>query len=445
MQTNLLALFAALPELAAMQGQGLSPTADQQAIDFKSIFLQLQQLGLAQAGAEPGLDALLPQLAEGSPQLDSTLFSTITPLILSNAATGTGLPLAGKELPTGGKPLPLLIPEQNLLMQAVSGAGEEQQPASQNAQAVLPPDQRAILSKLAQQAVSDAAVAEAEVEPEFALRALVNEPSVENGFRPVVISKELVPDQVVTDKNPREFLTKELLQPVQQTQHRPGFMADKPVVQGADAASLPAQHPSQLFQSVQVSTMADVAVNHTVPLTEARPQAVIDTGSAVVSQTYNSQPGNNEVRLSIDIQQKDYDFQLARSMVWLLDKGQQQARLTLNPPELGTVNVQLELQANSEVRLNLLTHSVVAKEALDAAMPRLRELMLEQGMNLVQAEVSQQQGRGLQQQASGQEFSQNDSSGHEDLGGETQGSASQGMPMRHMSSSAEHSYIDEFA
>ena len=92
----------------------------------------------------------------------------------------------------------------------------------------------------------------------------------------------------------------------------------------------------------------------------------------------------------------------------MIERGQQQAKLTLNPPELGTVNVQIEINQN-EVKINLITQTSAARESLDAALPCLRELITEQGMNLTHADVSQQHGHETQSKAFGQDFGQTES------------------------------------
>ncbi len=90
----------------------------------------------------------------------------------------------------------------------------------------------------------------------------------------------------------------------------------------------------------------------------------------------------------IGLSKEGIEEPLARQVSLLLVRGQQQARLMLNPPELGGVDVKLELQ-EGDVKLNLLTQTPAARELLEAALPRLREVMSESGMNLLEANVSE--------------------------------------------------------
>ena len=88
------------------------------------------------------------------------------------------------------------------------------------------------------------------------------------------------------------------------------------------------------------------------------------------------------------LNQEGVEEPLARQVMLLAYQGQQAARLKLNPPELGAVDIKLELR-DSDVKLNLSTHTPVARDLLEAALPRLREIMHESGMNLLEVEVTQ--------------------------------------------------------
>ncbi|MGB5250908.1 MAG: flagellar hook-length control protein FliK [Gammaproteobacteria bacterium] len=77
----------------------------------------------------------------------------------------------------------------------------------------------------------------------------------------------------------------------------------------------------------------------------------------------------------------------------------QTARMSLNPAHLGPIDIQLRMQ-DDQAQLWLNAHHPQAREALDLAMPRLREMFAQQGIDL-----SHQQGQagqsGEQQQDSG--------------------------------------------
>jgi len=93
-----------------------------------------------------------------------------------------------------------------------------------------------------------------------------------------------------------------------------------------------------------------------------------------------------------------WDAALGQKIVWLAAGGQQSASLTLNPPDLGPLQVVLHVN-NSHANATFISAHLDVRQALEAAMPRLREMMNDAGIQLGQANVST--GTPDQQQAHG--------------------------------------------
>lgn len=78
---------------------------------------------------------------------------------------------------------------------------------------------------------------------------------------------------------------------------------------------------------------------------------------------------------------------LGDKIVWMAAGAQQTATLTLNPPNLGPLQIVLNL-TNDQASANFFTAQPEVRQALEAAFPRLREMMSEAGIQLGQASVS---------------------------------------------------------
>ena len=78
---------------------------------------------------------------------------------------------------------------------------------------------------------------------------------------------------------------------------------------------------------------------------------------------------------------------IAERVMWMAQGEQQFARLSLNPPQLGPLEVRVAINQEQTSVTFLSSHAAV-RDALDAAMPRLRELFDQQAMSLVHAEVA---------------------------------------------------------
>jgi flagellar hook-length control protein FliK len=81
--------------------------------------------------------------------------------------------------------------------------------------------------------------------------------------------------------------------------------------------------------------------------------------------------------------------ELGDKLVWMTSRQGQMAELILNPPSLGAVEVRLSL-SGGEASAQFFSANPGVRDMLDAALPRLRELMNGAGISLGEATVSDQ-------------------------------------------------------
>jgi len=86
---------------------------------------------------------------------------------------------------------------------------------------------------------------------------------------------------------------------------------------------------------------------------------------------------------------------------WMVKQNVQQAELQLNPKHLGPMEVKISVGQDQQVNVSIITQQGAVKEALDTAMPRLREMLDNQGLNLGNVNVSDETSRQQQQQTDG--------------------------------------------
>jgi len=95
----------------------------------------------------------------------------------------------------------------------------------------------------------------------------------------------------------------------------------------------------------------------------------------------------------------------------------QSAEIKLAPEELGSMQVKVQLQQD-QLSVQFVVQQPGAKEALEQQLPRLKDMLAEQGIELTQGQVSQQrEGSDSQRQAKerNQFFAQGAESGDEPL------------------------------
>ncbi len=89
---------------------------------------------------------------------------------------------------------------------------------------------------------------------------------------------------------------------------------------------------------------------------------------------------------------------LGQRLMVMTDAGVQSARLKLHPENLGALDIKIQIDDDA-ARVWFTAQNGHAREALESALPKLRELFAQQGMDLLQADV----GSGQDQRSSSNE------------------------------------------
>ncbi|MDR2093571.1 MAG: flagellar hook-length control protein FliK [Azoarcus sp.] len=84
--------------------------------------------------------------------------------------------------------------------------------------------------------------------------------------------------------------------------------------------------------------------------------------------------------------QRAWAEEAGNKIMWMLGRAESRAELILTPPHLGKVEVSINLNGD-QTTAQFLASSQAAREALEQAMPRLRELLAQAGIDLGNASV----------------------------------------------------------
>lgn len=93
--------------------------------------------------------------------------------------------------------------------------------------------------------------------------------------------------------------------------------------------------------------------------------------------------------LAARVQDPQWSEAFANRVSWLVKDGVQSASLKLNPPELGRVDVRISLR-HGEATIQFVAHHELARDAIEAAMPRLHQMLDQSGLNLTNVNVFSQ-------------------------------------------------------
>lgn len=93
----------------------------------------------------------------------------------------------------------------------------------------------------------------------------------------------------------------------------------------------------------------------------------------------------------VDTRLPDWQEAFAQRVQWVVDTDAGEARIKLNPPELGAVDVKISL-VDDKTHVHLTASTAAARDELAQSLPRLRELFTVSGLELGSASVHD--GRG---------------------------------------------------
>jgi flagellar hook-length control protein FliK len=133
------------------------------------------------------------------------------------------------------------------------------------------------------------------------------------------------------------------------------------------------------------------------PLMQAPRLPTADAGGAtnpIIAQAATAAPPSSSspvpvaMSLAVPMQQQGWDQAMGERVVWMARSNIQEAQIQLNPRELGPIEIKVSLKQD-QAHVHFVAHHATTREALEAAMPRLREMLSESGLNLAQSDVSE--------------------------------------------------------
>lgn len=147
------------------------------------------------------------------------------------------------------------------------------------------------------------------------------------------------------------------------------------------------------------------------------------------SQSSQTHPGlqaarPNEVvprhEVSTPVATRGWADEVGQKISWVATQDKGRAELVLNPPQMGRIEVSINLNGD-QASASFVAASPIAREALQDALPRLREVLADAGIQLGQANVNagnsgqQTQGDTPSQRSAGGSYGQRDAASLEPL------------------------------
>lgn len=149
-----------------------------------------------------------------------------------------------------------------------------------------------------------------------------------------------------------------------------------------------------------------------IPLSGLFPSPETSTTLAALTtlQSGNLTPATHSVRLDTPVAAPTWGDELSQKITWLATQKQQVAELHLNPAHLGPIEITLTINnEDRQASAQFVSSHFAVREAIEQALPKLREMMAENGISLgninVTADSPRQQAEQSHQQSAQQHTS----------------------------------------
>ncbi|WP_026375596.1 flagellar hook-length control protein FliK [Aestuariibacter salexigens] len=160
----------------------------------------------------------------------------------------------------------------------------------------------------------------------------------------------------------------------------------------------------RIQESAQVLNFAQQAVRTADAQTEVAANIRLSEVNQLQSESSRAALNSQQaVDKAINITKSEGHQQLAEKVRWMVNSRVQQADIRIDPPELGAMKIKVNLSGEA-ASISFTVQSVQARDALEQAIPRLRDMLSEQGIELGQSDIQHQQQGHSETDADGGQF-----------------------------------------
>ena len=149
-----------------------------------------------------------------------------------------------------------------------------------------------------------------------------------------------------------------------------------------DVLSLNRFTNSEFFKSQDVSLVLPDRISTHAPVVQGAEQ-LVNRQVQVVAQS-------PMLKMSIDtpLNQPKWGESLAGRVSLMMSGNQQTAKININPPELGPIEIRVTIK-NEQANINFFAQHGAVRDAIEDAFPKLREMLSQNGLSMGESNVSE--------------------------------------------------------
>ena len=158
-------------------------------------------------------------------------------------------------------------------------------------------------------------------------------------------------------------------------------------------ASMTARVDSQASQFLNLMTQTQASAQHAIAGLVNQTESVMQENSQLRAEASKTQQAFEGFDKAVNIHKSDGQQQLGEKIRWMVNARNTMAEIRLDPPELGSMQVRVNV-AGDAASVSFVVQSQQAREALADAMPKLRDMLSQQGIELGDAQVRKDNSSG---------------------------------------------------
>ncbi|RUR05253.1 flagellar hook-length control protein FliK [Legionella sp. km772] len=171
-----------------------------------------------------------------------------------------------------------------------------------------------------------------------------------------------------------------------------------------------AQNPALSLQELN-STLKTIDNIPTAPVgvkSDSKPQDLISSlSNNIAMPVVTNQPTQliappKSLEIPVPVNHPQWGDQFADHIAWLGNNDIKSAVIKIHPEDLGPIEINVKVVKDA-ASVNIISHSAQVRDVMDQAIPKLRDMMSAQGLNLAEVQISADQ-------RSGNAFAQNNNS-----------------------------------
>jgi len=155
----------------------------------------------------------------------------------------------------------------------------------------------------------------------------------------------------------------------------------------ASGAALDKINTQSSFRPTDVSlkTLMSVSGNDTA----IQSDSIRTDNHSLYTNSLNSTSEKPTLSLAIPLSNSAASQQsFGEKVMWMINQNIHSAEIKLNPPELGRLEVKISMQQQDQTNISFSSQNQQVREMIELALPRLREMLGDSGLNLSNVDIS---------------------------------------------------------